>query len=145
MSANTMTQTDRRNGLLRRAMRADALISGFFGVTGLTGWVTEFSGIPASFEYGLQVFFIVYGAIVLGLSWLPAVRSAGMAVVVANLLYAVGAVGGVLTGALPFTAAGAKFTLATAAYTLAFATLQYLGWRRSTEPITAEQMSGGFS
>lgn len=135
MSANTMSRADRRDGLLRFAMCADAVISGSFGVAGLTGWIAEFIGAPEVFEYGAPAFFVGYGVIVLGLARLPSVRRAGMGVVVANTLYAVGAAALVLADVFPFTAAGTSFTMATAAYTLLFATLQYFGGRRSTTPI----------
>jgi hypothetical protein len=58
------------------------------------------------------------------------VRTAGIGVIIANLLYAVGSVVAVLSDAVPLTTAGIVLTLATGVYTLVMADLQYLGLRR---------------
>lgn len=130
MYANTVDYLGGRDGLLRLAMRADAVISGIFGIAGLAGWMPEFSGATMAFEYGVDSFFVVYGVIVLGLAALPSVLRTGIGVVVANLLYTVAAVVLVVTHLVPLTASGRVFATASAVYTLAFAQLQYLGWRR---------------
>src|SRR4051812_37146146 len=130
MSAITIERTGTRDGLLRLAMRADAVITGLAGVAGLplAGWLAKTSGTTTAFEYGMAAFFIAYGVVVLGLAALPSVRRAGMAVIAANLLYTVAAVVAVLL--MPLTTSGVVLTLASGAYTLVFAELQYQGWRR---------------
>ena len=75
-------------------------------------------------------FFIAYGLVVFGLAALPSVRRAGMGVIIANVLYTVAAVVFVLADVFPLTATGVVLTLASGVYTLAFAELQYQGWRR---------------
>jgi hypothetical protein len=120
------------DSLLRFAMRADAVLTGLAGIAGipLAGWVADLSGTTVAFEYGMAAFFIAYGVVVFGLAALPSVRRAGMAVIIANLLYTVAAVVLVLSDWMPLTTTGVVLTLATGVYTLVFAELQYQGWRR---------------
>ncbi|MGV0642283.1 hypothetical protein [Mycolicibacterium sp. XJ879] len=120
------------DSLLRLAMRADGILTGLAGVAAipLAGWLAEISGTTTTFEYAMAAFFIAYGVVVLGLAALPSVRRAGMAVIVANVVYAVAAVVLVLVDVFPLTTIGVVLTLATGAYTLVFAELQYQGWRR---------------
>ena len=58
------------------------------------------------------------------------VRAAGIATVVANLLFTVAAVVVVLARPVDLTTAGVVAVLAGGVYTLVFADLQYLGLRR---------------
>jgi hypothetical protein len=134
MSAITTGRlSESTDSLLRFAMRADAILTGLAGVAGipLAGWLAEISGTTKAFEYSMGAFFIAYGLVVFGLAALPSVRRAGMAVVIANLLYTVAAVVFVLAGVLPLTTTGVVLTLASGVYTLVFAELQYQGWRRA--------------
>jgi CHASE2 domain-containing sensor protein len=78
----------------------------------------------------MGAFFIVYGIVVFGLAALPSVRVPGIAVIIANLLYTVGAVVLVLADWMPLTTIGVVLTLATGVYTAVFAELQYQGVRR---------------
>jgi hypothetical protein len=132
MSAITIDRTGTRDGLLRLAMRADAVITGLAGLAGLplAGWLAETSGTTIGFEYGMGAFFIAYGVVVFGLAALPSVRRAGMGVIVANLLYTVAAIVLVVADVFPLTDTGVVLNLAAGAYTLVFAELQYQGWRR---------------
>lgn len=133
MSATTIDRTGNRDGLLRLAMRADAAISGLIGVAGipLAGWLANLSGTTTAFEYAMGAFLIAYGVVVFGLATLPSVRRAGLAVIIANLLYTAGSVVLVLADVFPLTSAGIALNLAAGAYTLLFAELQYQGWRRA--------------
>jgi hypothetical protein len=133
MSATTIDRTGARDGLLRLAMRADAAISGLGGLAGIpfAGWLAEHSGTTKAFEYGLGIFLIGYGVAVFGLATLPSLRRVGMGVVIANLLFTVATVILVLADVFPLTATGVTLTLASGAYTLLFAELQYQGWRRA--------------
>ena len=132
MTANPIDRTASRDGLLRLAMCADAIISGLWGVLGLTGWILPFDGAPEAFRYGTAACFTAYGAIVLMLAVLPSVRRAGIGVIVANLLYTAVAVVLVLVDVFSLTPTAVVSTLASGLYTLVFATLQYLGWRRAS-------------
>jgi hypothetical protein len=69
--------------------------------------------------------------VVFALATLPSVKVAGMAVIIANVAYTAGAVALVLAGVFPLTTLGVVLTLASGVYTLAFAELQYVGWRRA--------------
>ena len=124
MSAITIDRTGTRDGLLRLAMRADAVITGLAGVAGipLAGWLSELSGTTLATEYPMSAFFIAYGVVVFGLAALPSVRRAGMGVIIANLLYTVAAV--VAVFAVSLTTTGVVLTLASGVYTLVFAELQ---------------------
>jgi hypothetical protein len=130
MTTTAPTQT--RDRLLRLAMRADAVMTGLAGLAALplAGMIAEMSGTTTTIEYSLAAFFIVYGVVVLGLAALPSVRRAGLAVIVANLLYTVAAVLVVVTDVWSMTTTGVVLTLATGVYTAVFAELQYVGWRR---------------
>jgi len=127
---NHSTRTD---SLLRLAMRADALLTGVMGVIGvpLAGWLAHVSGTTVGFEKAMSAFFIAYGVVVFALSTLRSVKVPGMVVIVGNVLFTIGAVALVLTGTFPLTTLGVVFTLASGVYTLAFAELQYVGWRRA--------------
>ncbi|MFL6087677.1 MAG: hypothetical protein ACJ74F_31695 [Mycobacterium sp.] len=133
MSAITIDRTGTRDGLLRLAMRADAVITGVAGLAGIpvAGWLAQLSGTSTTFEYGMAAFYIAYGVVVFGLAALPSVRRAGMGVIIANLLYTVAAVVLVVADVFPLTAAGVVLNLAAGVYTLVFAELQYQGWRRA--------------
>jgi hypothetical protein len=133
MSAITTDRIATHDSLLRLTMRADAALSGLAGAAGLplAGWLSTHSGTTKAFEIGMAAFLIAYGVVVFGLAALPSVRRAGMAVIVANLLFTVATVVLVLEDVFPLTAFGVIATLASGVYTLVFAELQYLGWRRA--------------
>lgn len=133
MSATTIAHTGTRTRLLRLAMRADAAISGIVGLAGvpLAGRLAGLSGTTTEYEYAMAAFLVAYGVIVFWLAGRPAVRRAGMGVIVANLLYTTAAVGLVLADVFPLTSTGVVLTLGSGVYTLLFAELQYQGWRRA--------------
>jgi hypothetical protein len=132
MSEITINRSGTRDGLLRTAMRADAVISGLAGLAGLplARWLSETSGTTTTFEYAMGAFFVAYGVVGLRLAALPSVRRAGMAVVIGNLLYTVAAVALVVADVFPLTTTGVVLTLGGGVYTAIFAELQYQGWRR---------------
>ncbi|OBI84671.1 hypothetical protein [Mycobacterium sp. E740] len=132
MTALSTRLNESTDSLLRFAMRADATLTGLAGIAALplAGWLAETSGTTTTFEYSMAAFFIGYGLVVLGLAALPSVKRAGMAVIAANVVYAVAAVLLVVSNMFALTTIGVVLTLATGVYTLAFAELQYQGWRR---------------
>lgn len=132
MTTITTRLNESTDSFLRFAMRADAVLTGLAGIAGipLAGWLSEISGTTTTFEYSMSAFFIVYGLAVLGLAALPSVRVPGIAVIIANVVYAVAAVVLVVADVFPLTTIGVVLTLATGVYTLAFAELQYQGVRR---------------
>ncbi|MGV0793340.1 hypothetical protein [Mycolicibacterium sp. XJ1819] len=120
------------DAFLRFAMRADAILTGLAGIAAipLAGWLAEISGTTTTFEYAMAAFFVVYGLAVLGLAAMPDVKAPGIAVIAANVVYAVAAVVFVLADVFALTTIGVVLTLATGVYTLVFAELQYQGVRR---------------
>jgi hypothetical protein len=133
MTATTAPATTAaKDAFLRFAMRLDAVLTGLVGVGGLAiaPRLAELTGTTVTTEYALGVFFVAYGATVFALTLLPSVRSAGIGVMIANIVYTVAAVGVVLAGVWPLTTLGVVFTLGSGVYTLVMADLQYLGLRR---------------
>lgn len=124
------TQTD---SFLRLALRADAVLTGITGVVGLplAGWLAEVAGTTIGFEKALAAFYVAYGVAVFALSMLQSVKVPGLVVIAANVVYTAGAVALVLAGVFPLTTLGVVLILASGVYTLAFAELQYVGWRRA--------------
>jgi hypothetical protein len=121
---------DATDSLLRFALRADATVTGLCGLAiaffaDQLSWLT---GLPPAMEYGLGVFFVLYGLVVYGLAALPNLRNAGIGVIGANTAFTVCAIGS--TEALPLTASGVAAALVSAIYTTTFGTLQYFGVRR---------------
>jgi hypothetical protein len=114
---------DSTDSLLRFAMRADAALTGLFGVA-----IAFVADLGSSLEYVLGAFFVLYGLVVYSLTGLPDLRRVGVRVVVANVVVTLGAI--VAVGAVPMTAAGVAATLAIGSYSAAFAWMQYLGVRR---------------
>jgi hypothetical protein len=121
-----------RDGFLRFAMRLDAGLSGLAGIgnAAFAAQIAEMSGTTTAMEYAMGAFLVVYGVTVFLLSMLPSVRTAGIGVIAANLLYALASVVAVISGAVPLTTTGIVLTLATGVYTLVMADLQYVGLRR---------------
>ena len=121
---------DSTDSLLRFAMRADAAVTGLMGllVAFIADPLSSLTGLTSIQEYALGAFFVLYGLVVFSLAALPDLRRAGNAVIVANVVYTVAAIAA--AAAVPLTATGVAATLASGAYTAAFAGLQYLGVRR---------------
>lgn len=132
MTATTAGTTIARDAFLRFALRLDAVLTGLAGLVGLliAPRLAELSGTTPAIEYSMGVFFVAYGLVVFALSRLTDVRTPGVIVVVANVGYAIAAVGVVLAGWWPLTTTGVVLTLGSGVYTLVMADLQYLGLRR---------------
>jgi hypothetical protein len=120
------------DSLLRFAMRADATLTGLFGLAAAFAAdpLSSLTGLTSGQEYALSAFFVLYGLVVFTLAVLPNLRRAGIGVVVANIVYTVAAI--VAAELVPMTTAGIVATLASGVYTAFFAWLQYLGVRRLT-------------
>ncbi|MET0474626.1 MAG: hypothetical protein ABW001_08300 [Mycobacterium sp.] len=132
MTTTIPAATTAKDGFLRFAMRLDAVLSGLVGILGvaLAPRIAESSGTTPAIEYSMGAFFIVYGVGVYGLSLLEHVRTPGVILVAANVVYAVAAVVTVVAGVWPLTTVGVVLTLGSGVYTLVMADLQYLGLRR---------------
>ena len=128
-----LTHSTRTDSLLRLGLRADAVLTGLMGIVAvpLAGWIAELSGTTVGFERAMAAFFIAYGVVVFALSTLRSVTTPGMFVIIGNVAFTVGAVALVLADVFPLTTLGVVLTLGSGVYTLAFAELQYVGWRRA--------------
>ncbi|ORB28166.1 hypothetical protein [Mycolicibacterium parafortuitum] len=132
MTTTTLPATDNRSGLLRFAMRLDAVLVGITGIpfVAAAGWLSSLTGIPVAVQYGVGVFSLVYGVVVYRLAGLDRVRPGAIATITANALFTVGFVGAEVAGIWPLTGWGVGLLLAIALYTAAIGTVQYVGLRR---------------
>jgi hypothetical protein len=128
----TRPLSDSTDALLRFAMRADATLTGFFGlvVAAAADPLSALTGLTPTQEYTLGACCALYGLAAFSLAALPNLRRAGIGVIVANVVCTVAAVAVVDTGVLPLTGTGEATILASGGYTALFALLQYLGVRR---------------
>ena len=132
MTATTLPATDARSGLLRFAMRLDAVLVGITGIpfVAAAGWLSSLTGIPVAVEYSLGVFFLAYGVVVYPLPGLDRVRPGAIATIAANALFTVGFVGAEVAGIWPLTGWGVGLLLGGALYTAVIGAVQYVGLRR---------------
>ncbi len=133
MTASTASAaTATRDGLLRFAMRLDAVLVGVVGIpfVAAAGWLSSATGIPVAIEYALGVFFLVYCVVVYWLAGLARVRPGAVATIAANALFTVGFVAAEVAGVWPLTGWGVALLLGGALYTAVIGTVQYVGLRR---------------
>ena len=132
MTTTTLPATDTRGGLLRFAMRLDAVLVGITGIpfVAAAGWLSSLTRIPVAVQYGVGVFSLVYGVVVYRLAGLDRVRPGAIATITANALFTVGFVGAEVAGIWPLTGWGVGLLLGGALYTAAIGTVQYVGLRR---------------
>lgn len=123
----------RAGGLLRLALRLDAVVTGVNGAAYLLGasLLDEPLGLSPGLLRGVGVFLLGYAVAV----WLVAARprisgAAVEAVVGANLLWAVGSVVAAVVGIGSLTGLGAGWLVLQAAVVAGFATAQLAGIRR---------------
>ncbi len=121
---------DSTDSLLRFAVRADATLTGLFGlvVAFIADPLSSLIGLTSFQEYATGAFFVFYGLVVFSLGAIPDLRGVGIGVIVANVFFTLASI--VAAEALPLTVTGVALTLASGAYAAAFAGLQYLGARR---------------
>lgn len=121
---------DSTDSLLRFAVRADATLTGLFGLVlaFLADPLSSLTGLTSFQNYAMGAVFVFYGLVVFSLGAMPELRGVGMGVLVANVVFTLASI--VAAEALPLTVTGVALTLAGGAYTAGFAGLQYLGLRR---------------
>jgi len=132
MTAITAPTTGARDGLLRYAMRLDAVAVGIVGVpfVAAAGWLSSLTGVPVAVEYALGVFFLAYGVVVYWLAGLDHVRPGAIATITMNALFTVGFVAAEVSGIWPLTGWGVALLLGGALYTAVIGAVQYIGLRR---------------
>jgi hypothetical protein len=123
---------DSTDSLLRFAMRLDATLTGLTGlfIAVVADPLSSMTGLSSLAEYGVGAFFVFFGLGVFSLAAVPDLRRAGIAVIIANVVFTVAAVVVVAADALPLTVTGISLTLASGCYTAVIGYLQYLGVRR---------------
>lgn len=132
MSAITAPTNVADDGLLRFAMRLDAVLVGITGIpfVAAAGWLSAWTGIPAAVEFGLGLFFLAYGVGVYWLAGRDHVRPGAVATISMNALFTLGFVAAEVVGVWPLTTAGIVLLLGGAAYTAIIGAVQYIGLRR---------------
>ena len=125
---------------LRRALLADAIFSGVSAVA-LTlgaGAFASLFNLPEALLRETGLFLIAYTALV---GWLASRSSVPKAlvllVIVGNAAWTLGSIALLFSGAVSPNLLGQLVTVAQAIATGVFAELQYIGLRKSSEPVTA--------
>lgn len=121
---------DSTDSLLRFAVRADATLTGLFGLVlaFLADPLSSLTGLTSFQNYAMGAVFVFYGLVAFSLGAMPELRGVGIGVLVANVVFTLASI--VAAEALPLTVTGVALALAGGAYTAGFAGLQYLGLRR---------------
>jgi hypothetical protein len=146
--APTLTSSDARMGgrevlmtvrdtasFLRHALLADGAVSGVTGLVLASGapLAAPLFGLSTAFLAGIGVFLIAYGAVLVLLTWRPAVAPAAARTVIAgNAVWIVASLGFVLLGPASLTMLGKGFVVMQAAVVALLAELQWVGLRRHT-------------
>ncbi|WP_304109129.1 hypothetical protein [Mycolicibacterium bacteremicum] len=132
MSAITAPSSVGTDGLLRFAMRLDAVLVGITGIpfVAAPGWLSSLTGVPVAVELGLGIFFLLYGVGVYWLAGRAHVRPGAIATIAMNALFTIGFVAAEVSGIWTLTTAGIALLLGGAAYTAIIGTVQYIGLRR---------------
>lgn len=134
MTATVTTRPlyDSSDSLLRFAIRVDATACAGLGllVAMAADPLSRLSGLSAVSEWIAGAALVAYGVGLYVVAAVPFVRKVGIGIVVANVTFAVAAVGVLAAGMLPLTSAGVVMMLGTVAATLGLAYVQYLGVRR---------------
>jgi len=125
---------DRRDGLLRFALAADAAITAANGVAYLAGFalLDGWLGVPGGFIAGVGAFLLLFAAYVGRLATRPQIpRAAATAVIAVNVVWAVDSVLLLIADGFGPTLAGQIVIGVQAAGVLGLAALQYAGLRRA--------------
>ncbi len=132
MTTFTAPTTRARDGLVRFAMRLDAVLVGIAGIpfVAAADWLSSLTGVPVAVEYGLGVFFLAYGVVVYWLAGRDRVRPGAIATITANALFTVGFVGLAEAGIWPLSTWGYALLFGGALYTAVIGSMQYAGLRR---------------
>jgi hypothetical protein len=125
---------------LRRALQADAVVSGAMAVllTTAAGALAPLLDLPEALLRETGLFLIVYAALVGWLSYRAAMPKPLLWVVIAgNALWTLGSVMLLVIGPVAPNLLGEVFVAAQAIVVGVFAELQYIGLRRSDAALTA--------
>jgi glucose dehydrogenase len=134
VSPDLATARGQRGGLLRLAVRIDAVVSAAFGVALLAGGgaLSQLLGAPSTLLASVGGVCLVYSAALLLLQTRASIpRRAAWTVVVANTVWATASVLLILFGWLPLTPVGVALVLVQAVGVAALADLQFVALLRS--------------
>jgi hypothetical protein len=129
-----LTVTADRTKFLRLTLIADAVVTGVNGLVYLAfaAPVSGLLGPDAPFLRAIGAFLLVYGAAVALLGTRRTIgRPATMAVITLNIIWTLGSVAAVISGALDLTTVGAIWAIAQALVVALFAELQITGLRKA--------------
>ncbi|MFI6923406.1 hypothetical protein ACIBIZ_25955 [Nonomuraea spiralis] len=129
-----LTVTADRTKFLRLALAADAVVTGVNGLVylALAAPVSGLLGPEAGLLREIGIFLLVYGAGVGLVAARPSISQAAVKVIIAlNIVWTLGSVAAVVTGALGFTTIGAVWAIAQALVVALFAELQITGLRKA--------------
>ncbi|ABD08452.1 conserved hypothetical protein [Rhodopseudomonas palustris HaA2] len=126
--------------LLRRALQADALVSGAMALLCAfgAGALSPLLALPQPLLLETGLFLIAYAAFV---GWLATraalIRPLVLLVIVGNALWTLGSIALLISGAVTPNALGIAFVVMQAIAVGVFAELQFIGLRRSERAVTA--------
>ena len=125
---------------LRRAIQADAIVSGAMALllTSGAGMLAPLLNLPEALLRETGLFLIVYAALVGWLGTRPSMPKALVVIVIAgNAAWTLGSIALLFSGAVTPNLLGEAFVAMQAIAVGAFAELQYIGLRRSSDAVTA--------
>ncbi|MEU0570819.1 hypothetical protein ABZ297_36240 [Nonomuraea sp. NPDC005983] len=128
-----LSVTADRTKFLRIALALDAVVTGVNGLVYLAaaGPTSDLLGPDAELLRGIGAFLLVYGVAVGFLASRGTISQAGVKVMIAlNIIWTLGSIAAVVTGAAGFTTIGAVWAIAQALVVGVFAELQIMGLRR---------------
>jgi hypothetical protein len=126
--------------LLRRAIQADAIVSGAMALllTFGAGMLAPLLNLPEALLRETGLFLITYAALVGWLGTRPSMPKALVVIVIAgNAAWTLGSIALLFSGAVTPNLLGEAFVAMQAIAVGAFAELQYIGLRRSGGAVTA--------
>jgi len=129
----TMTQILDRPSFLRRALLADALLSGATAALAIAGAdvLSPWLALPAALLRGAGLVLVPYVAFVLIVATRAAIaRPAVVAIIAANVLWAAASIALLLTGWVAPSMLGYAFVVGQAAVVAVLGELQVMGLRR---------------
>ncbi|TDD26202.1 hypothetical protein [Nonomuraea diastatica] len=129
-----LTVTTDRTKFLRLVLASDAVVTGGNGLLYLAAAapVSSLLGPDAALPRGIGAFLLVYGAAVGLLASRRTISPAATRAVIAlNIIWTLGSIAAVVTGALDLTTAGAVWAIAQALLVAVFAELQIVGLRKT--------------
>ena len=125
---------------LRRAIQADAIVSGAMALllTSGAGMLAPLLNLPEALLRETGLFLIAYAALVGWLGTRPSMPKALVVIVIAgNAAWTLGSIALLFSGAVTPNLLGEAFVAMQAIAVGAFAELQYIGLRRSSDAVTA--------